>query len=239
MNPRHPWLSLQQARLRRFYARSVHRPAYARRFLHRYVPAEFFALEPGRAAVLDFGCGLGRFLHMFETLGYSPHGVDVTAYPQWRELRRSTVQAAADPLAYLRGSPAQRWDLILSFLNMEYVPDYPEYFRQFRRILKPGGWVVFQFCSAENLVTRLRGRMLGQSGGDTKVQQFQVETTREVLGAAGFTVLGVRWEGVHLPGLEGVCECLSNPPNPVFDLGVALVPRRWRSIFTMQTRADA
>lgn len=94
--------------------------------------------------VLDAGCGAGHLAEELEARGASVVGVDVS---------NKMLTYAADRTA---GAPLVRADLgsglpfvddafggVASSLAFHYVRDWDSLFRELRRVLVPGGWLVF------------------------------------------------------------------------------------------------
>lgn len=96
--------------------------------------------------VLDAGCGPGVYAEWLAGRGAEVVGVDVC--PQMVELARlrlggraSVVQAdLGRPLDFL---PAASFDLVLSALALDYIRDWDAVLREFFRVLREGGHLVF------------------------------------------------------------------------------------------------
>ncbi|MCK4410428.1 MAG: GNAT family N-acetyltransferase [Candidatus Eisenbacteria sp.] len=96
--------------------------------------------------VLDAGCGPGVMVEWFLTQGAEVVGVDVSA--NMLKLTRQRVGDAAvlhvadleQPMPFLADSS---FDVILSSGTLGYVRDWLALFREFSRVLRPGGCVVF------------------------------------------------------------------------------------------------
>lgn len=96
--------------------------------------------------VLDAGCGPGVYAEWLVERGARVTAVDVTPrmVELTRERLRDRVQALvhdlADPLTF---APDASFDLIVSPLVLEYIPDWVPIFAEFHRVLRPGGFLVF------------------------------------------------------------------------------------------------
>ncbi len=96
--------------------------------------------------VLDAGCGPGVMMEWLLTQGARVVGVDVSA--NMLKLAEQRVGDAAvlhvadleEPMPFLADSS---FDVILSSGTLGYVRDWLALFREFSRVLKPGGCVVF------------------------------------------------------------------------------------------------
>lgn len=95
--------------------------------------------------VLDAGCGPGILLHWLVSGGVrSATGIDVT--PRMLELARERAPKArllvAD-LAKRLPLADDAFDLVASSLTIDYVRDWSVPLSEFRRVLRPGGQLVF------------------------------------------------------------------------------------------------
>jgi SAM-dependent methyltransferase len=96
--------------------------------------------------VLDAGCGPGVYAAWLAARGAEVVGVDVC--PRMVELARlrlggrvHVVEAdLAQPLDFL---PPASFDLVISALALDYVRDWNSAFREFFRVLRGGGHIVF------------------------------------------------------------------------------------------------
>lgn len=96
--------------------------------------------------VLDAGCGSGVLAAWL-----AEHGATVTAFDGSGEMaalaRQRLGEAAdvhvADLARRLTFAPDQAFDLVVASLVLHYVRDWAAVFREFRRVLAPGGAVVF------------------------------------------------------------------------------------------------
>jgi len=114
-------------------------------------PAMVELLPPiENAAVLDAGCAAGWYAAELARRGAVVTGVDSSA--SLLEYARRRIETAklgdrvklrladlAEPLEFADGS----FDGIVSSLVLHYVRDWAPMLREFRRILKPGGWLLF------------------------------------------------------------------------------------------------
>jgi SAM-dependent methyltransferase len=95
--------------------------------------------------VLDAACGPGVYSEWLIARGAEVVGID--ASPKMIELARQRLGETADirhanlgkPLSFLE---SESFDIVLSPLTMEYVKDWHSTFREFHRVLKPGGYFV-------------------------------------------------------------------------------------------------
>jgi len=114
---------------------------------HYERPATLSLLPPvAGLRVLDAGCGPGVYAEWLLERGAEVVGVDAT--PRMLELFRARTggRAAAhlhdlaQPLDFLADGS---FDVVLSALALDYLPDWTPVFREFHRVLRPGGTLVF------------------------------------------------------------------------------------------------
>jgi len=98
-------------------------------------------------AVLDLGCGIGRFTPaLAETFGGPVYGVE----PSARMLEIAVGAAAHPDVTYLEGAaeaiplPDDSCDLALLFLSFHHFVDQLQALRELRRVLRPGGIVLLR-----------------------------------------------------------------------------------------------
>lgn len=171
----------------------------------RWAPAGFF--ETGRAEIaqvmgylqslpiqpklgraLDFGCGVGRLTQALCDHFAECHGVDIA--PSMLELAQRYNRHGAKAHYHLNAHPdlslfeADAFDFIYSNLVLQHMqPEYSAgYIREFFRVLKPGGIVLFQLPSeanASSLKPGLTGdaQALPPSGFNARIRMDKVSST--------------------------------------------------------------
>ena len=114
--------------------------------------AEFGDLLTGRAAALDFGCGLGRLSQALAVHFDSVTGVDVAASMIEGARARNVF---ADRVSYVVNTATTlpfddaTFDFAYSILVLQHIPPKAAagYISELVRVLRPGGVVVFQELS--------------------------------------------------------------------------------------------
>ena len=148
----------------------------------RWDPAEFFAsgdrqvagimdvagqlgLPHSREAVLDFGCGLGRFAQPLARHFENYTGVDISApmLTQAEQLNRDCTRCrfVLNTAEDLRIFGNESFDLVHSRYVLQHLPSRKfvvGYLRELVRVLRPGGLLVFQLPGRIGLLHQLQPR---------------------------------------------------------------------------------
>lgn len=133
---------------------------------------------PAEAVTVDVGCGVGRFTRVLAQRSAQVQGVDVSAEMLGRARQ---MLASYDNIELHQGDgvslplPDASVDVAISFVVFQHIPD-PEvtlgYVRELGRVLRPGGWAVFQLSNDPSVHSadradvpkpRLRDRLLGRT----------------------------------------------------------------------------
>jgi ubiquinone/menaquinone biosynthesis C-methylase UbiE len=120
---------------------------------------------PDGARVLDVPCGQGRHAHLLAEAGYDVDGLDYSA----ELLAVARKRGTARNLRYVRGDmrklPAQwtkRFDAVLnlftSFGFFAHPSDDVRVIREFARVLKPGGTLVWHGGNRDGVMARFLAR---------------------------------------------------------------------------------
>lgn len=115
------------------------------------------------AVVLDLGCGSGRHVRSFESLGYRAHGIDLSP-ASIAEAQRLALHPERLAVADMREFATteglnHRFDVITSlFTSFGYFTEWADQIRtlqQVRRALRPGGTFVIDFLNTPHVATHL------------------------------------------------------------------------------------
>lgn len=127
--------------------------------------AEALGLPLQRTSALDFGCGVGRMARPLASHFESYTGVDISEpmIAQAREWSRDCTRCRfiLNTTGDLRVFDSASVDLIYSRFVLQHLPSrvlVESYLRDFIRILKPGGLLVFQLPSRVGLLHRVQPR---------------------------------------------------------------------------------
>jgi SAM-dependent methyltransferase len=116
---------------------------YVLHLIHLRAYEEAARLVEGKT-VLDLGCNLGYGLKVLAARANSAAGVDVS--PHAVEAAKERLGSIADIRLYdgtLCSFAAESFDVITSFQVIEHISNYPAYFSEITRLLRPGGMVLF------------------------------------------------------------------------------------------------
>ncbi|MBI6546604.1 MAG: class I SAM-dependent methyltransferase [Cyanobacteria bacterium NC_groundwater_1444_Ag_S-0.65um_54_12] len=112
------------------------------------------AIQYSRGRVLDAGAGTGRFTIPLYDAGFDVTGLDISA-----EMLDVARQAAGvRPIPFIAGSvfelpyEAASFDTIVSITVVPHFPQWTDILREYARVLRPGGRMIFNMCSLPNVI---------------------------------------------------------------------------------------
>ncbi len=142
-------------------------------------------------AVLDLGCGIGRFTpSLAETFGGPVYGVEPSA-----GMRGQAETSAPHPaVSYLEGRaeaiplPDDSCDIVLMYLSFHHLRDRAAGAREIRRVLRPGGRLFLRSVFADRLpVTHAQGwHRFFPRAAEIEAQMFPtLQQAKDVFAAVG------------------------------------------------------
>ncbi len=167
----------------------------------------FLGRRRGSGALLDVGCGAGRFLLAADRLGWTVAGVDLA-----EQSARAAVEAGLDVRCAAladAGFEEGRFDAVRLNQVIEHAVDPLGLLRAVALVTKPGGVLSLATPNVTSVSARrlgVRWQHLGRDGNG-HVALFSRETLAGALSAAGFRPLAWKTIGLRLqprrPGLAG------------------------------------
>jgi len=182
----------------------VDRYYLSRGWLHGYRKFEALVSDAvgSSSLLLDIGCGRDFPLAGFyQPLAREIHGVDRETDPARIPSGVTVREGRAEAIPY----PDDYFDVVVSRCVLEHLEHPVSAFREFRRVLKPGGRVIFLTANkydynsvlARMIPNALHGRIVefceGRQNGDTFPTYYRVNTKREILRQAATGGFGVEW----------------------------------------------
>jgi len=119
-----------------------------------YIPVVRRAVECARGGiVLDIGCGRGEWLRVLGEQGVDAYGIDLNEMMVLECQARGLDARETEAIEHLRGLADASVAVVTGMHIIEHIP-FPSVvtlFDEVRRVLKPGGVVVFETPNPENL----------------------------------------------------------------------------------------
>ena len=118
------------------------------RVLHNRVP---------RGPVLDVGCGRGYLLAYLRTLGYEPHGIELSEHAAWHARHRLHLDVITDDFVT---SPHQRerFNAVVFWHTLEHFAKPAAAVARACELLRPGGLAAIAVTNFDSLQARFFGR---------------------------------------------------------------------------------
>jgi SAM-dependent methyltransferase len=149
---------------------------------------------PGR--LLEIGCSFGVFLDEARRRGWSPVGVDVSAYA-CRHARESLGLDVHHGHVEDLDAPTGSFDAVYLSETIEHLADPAGTLRRAAELLREGGLALVGTGNVESLAARLRGCRWGYYMPG-HLQYFSIRTLTRALRGAGFTEVSI-----HVPDDRG------------------------------------
>lgn len=190
-------------------------------------------VRPGDT-VLDLACGCGEGLHLLWHNAPGKHFVGIDPRPRAIQYARSHYACGerrlefreGDPLSLLQAMPAHGVDVVLAFDLLGQGPDPPELLSQIKRVLIPGGRVIFAVARDNDGLANGASSFTRDEIGDLLTPFFLAEDLYQLHAAAdqpenGDISMAGRWLrqtswAAHreLPGQWWIATAISDPLVP-------------------------
>jgi len=179
-----------------------------------------YAMRYGTGRVLDAGAGTGRFALPLHDAGRDVFTLDISEAMLRiaRDNSNGTLPVAVGDLLNLPFLD-DTFDSVISITVVEHLPQYREIFCEFVRVLKPGGTMVVQLCSAEH--TERAGVADARAAVDFVVQLTGAQT-REMLDELGLDAVEIAPHDL-LNGNMILERCLGRACKPLWKLADKLL----------------
>lgn len=111
-------------------------------------------LDSKKYPVVDIGCGNGEFVELLSKNGIRAIGLDLNKAMIDHVKSKGLEAEQGDALTYLRKQKANSLMAITGFHIVEHIPflDLVRIFNECYRVLKPGGFVIFETPNPENVI---------------------------------------------------------------------------------------
>jgi ubiquinone/menaquinone biosynthesis C-methylase UbiE len=153
----------------------------------------------GAERVLEIGCGIGRMTAAIARRAASVVGLDVSAemVARARENLRGVDNAefVVGSGRDLAGVDSSSVDVAYSFIVFQHIPDPAatcNYIREIGRVLRPGGWTVFQISEEPRV----------HEGGAHRSERSLKHRLRQWMGRAPQGTQAPQWLGSSVPRQE-------------------------------------
>lgn len=165
----------------------------------------------GGGALLDIGCGNGRFLVLAQQMGWNAEGLDpdaqavATALQQGLRVRQGGVE--------LLDEERERYDVVTLSHVIEHVHDPVGLLERIHRLLKPGGILWLETPNLASLGHRRFGRDWRGLEPPRHLVLFTPASLRHALRAAGFARISQHFRGLVLYSIFAASEAIARNDN--------------------------
>ncbi|MDE2292811.1 MAG: class I SAM-dependent methyltransferase [Elusimicrobia bacterium] len=141
-----------------------------------------------KGAVLDVGCGRGFLLDSLRSLGYEPHGVELSEHAAWHASSRLGIPVHVGTLATAPHAAGSLSAVVLWHV-LEHLARPFEALEKARELLRPGGLLILAVPNSESLQARLTGADWFHLDVPRHYWHFGARSLRAAVERAGFDVV--------------------------------------------------
>jgi 2-polyprenyl-3-methyl-5-hydroxy-6-metoxy-1,4-benzoquinol methylase len=116
--------------------------------LHNRVP---------RGPILDVGCGRGHLLNYLRSLGYEPHGLELSEHAAWHARHKLKLDVTTDDFL-IAPHQKERFNAVVFWHTLEHFSQPVECIARAAELLKPGGLIAVAVPNYDSLQARFFGR---------------------------------------------------------------------------------
>ncbi len=150
-------------------------------------------LEANQPRVLDIGCSVGATVTAAKALGWKATGVDVSesAVNYCRENGLDCYKLDSSDLPFNDNT----FDLVTHWHVIEHVEDVAESLKEWRRVLKPGGIMMFETPDSSYRKAKWMGPKYEKFWPSAHLYTFNEKNLTTILEKSGFEILPCRLTG--------------------------------------------
>lgn len=138
--------------------------------------------------VLDVGCGRGFLLKTLRSLGFEPHGVELSEHAAWNAVHKLHIPVHVGPLATAPYAPGS-FSAVVFWHTLEHFTEPFAMVKKAAELLKPGGLLVVAVPNSESLQSSLTGPDWFHLDVPRHYWHFGAGSLRAALEKAGFSVV--------------------------------------------------
>lgn len=172
-----------------------------------------------KGAVLDVGCGCGRYIYTLKSKGWDVKGLDIGHVEYGRAVLGLDIREGDLSQAHFE---PESFDAITFWWSFEHMHDPEGVLREARRILKKGGMIIIAVHNIASLEARLFGGHWFHLFLPKHLYHYSPDTLTKMLQKSGFMNVRVRHDPFSF-GAIGSLQCLLNTKgidvsftNPLF-----------------------
>jgi 2-polyprenyl-3-methyl-5-hydroxy-6-metoxy-1,4-benzoquinol methylase len=173
--------------------------------------------NPG--AILDVGCGTGRFLELAQKEGWTTQGLELFPGIAQETAARLGIKVSVSSILET-DLPSQSCDVISMFDVIEHIEEPVRALEICERILKPGGVLILTTPNFNGLGRRMMGKDAFAIWPDEHLIYFRPSTLRKALELAGFSHVEMSTRDIYpenvamfLNRLRGREQAISSRPT--------------------------